>query len=113
MCIFPWKAARPTISPARGRTDPHEVRSLHTKVVHCSPPEIPPTTQSPTPNRQDPYSQKLFGEKCETTTPNNTRKEMWKRGKHVEHMWETGADIVAEAIVRQPWLNEFIFLFND
>ena len=66
MHVLPKKVARPSVSPARERTDPHELRSLRTKVEARLPNRIPRTTQSPTPNRQDPYSRKLFGELQET-----------------------------------------------
>ena len=62
MCVFLSKVARATISRRREQPDPHEVRSLHTKVAPRSPVRIPRITQSPTPNRQDPNSREQFGE---------------------------------------------------
>ena len=62
MCVFLIKVARPTISRRRERPDPHDLRSLRTKVGGRGPGSYPPhPPPSPKKSRQEPYSGTLFG----------------------------------------------------
>ena len=65
MCVFSTGCSRPTILPQRERGDPHDLRSLCTKVYHrrC---RDHPADKHPIPkkSRQNPYRRICLGSKC-------------------------------------------------
>ena len=55
-CVFLSKVARPTILAESGEGDPHDLRSLRTKVEGHSAADLADQHRALTPDRQNPYS---------------------------------------------------------
>ena len=56
------KVARPSVSCERGEGDPHDLRSLRTKVGRSFATDLINHHRGLTLDRRNPYSRKLFGE---------------------------------------------------